>query len=148
MLIVNKDLCPHDQDTTYTKPAIVHCVSACGVMGAGFAAKVPFAHKTMFRKEKHEVGSCFYTSTATSLYAHLVTKPFGYNKPTMLTFTRALTEFLGNPTLHLISREWHSPLIGCGLDRLNKDKVIAMIEYLLAKREEEINWYLHMPENV
>lgn len=145
MIIIKNDLCPHDTGIEYRSPAIIHCVSACGIMGAGFAKNVPARHKFLFRSQKHEVGTCHFTFTETSTYAHLVTKPFGYDKPTMLTFTKALTDFLNNPAIHKISREWHSPMIGCGLDGLKQESVMAIIDHLMSQRQNEIDWYIHIP---
>lgn len=135
MYNVTHGFCPHS-GTDSQHEHIVHCVSADGKMGAGFAAHVPYQHKCLFRQHvdtnynnwTEAIGQCIITIGENETYAHLVTKERHWHKPTINTLQAALNSFIAENKALGEGINWKSPLIGCGLDRLPQAKVIPMIE--------------------
>ena len=139
-----------DLFTVPTDYILVHCISADFAMGAGIAKE--FARRGV--KEKLikkfpgliKIGDCLITATTEwQLEFSLVTKAKYWQKPTYDSLKIALI----NAKLYLLmiadketkepkTVKLAMPRIGCGLDRLQWDKVKAIIEEVFADTDVEI----------
>nr|DAT91113.1 MAG TPA: hypothetical protein [Caudoviricetes sp.] len=134
-----------DLFTVPTDYILVHCISADLAMGAGIAKE--FARrevKAELQKEYQdvEVGDCLVSNaTDWGVEFNLVTKEKYWQKPTYKTMRMALenTEYLCEEIMrHGETVKLAMPRIGCGLDRLQWDKVKAIIEEVFADTDVEI----------
>lgn len=127
--------------------ALAHCISADFVLGAGIA--VAFAERGV-RDELHrkyddlkpdpfERGYCLKTTEQQGypVVYNLVTKEKVYHKPTYQSLTDALLELrkqmLGDEIYKLAI-----PRIGCGLDRLDWERVSLIIKDVFGDTDIEI----------
>lgn len=138
-----------EQRDLFTAPTdyiLVHCISADLAMGAGIAKE--FARRGVKAKLQRdfqgyvEVGDCL-VSTATDWDCEfsLVTKEKYWQKPTYESMRIALedTKHLCEEAIsHGYTVKLAMPRIGCGLDRLQWDKVKAIIEEVFADADVEI----------
>lgn len=133
-----------DLFTVPTDYILVHCISADFAMGAGIAKE--FARRGVKARliENYrgmtKVGDCAITATTDwRLEFNLVTKEKYWQKPTYgslktaLVNARILALMDDNEPVKLAM-----PRIGCGLDRLQWDKVKAIIEEVFADTDVEI----------
>lgn len=134
-----------DLFTVPTDYILVHCISADLVMGAGIAKE--FARrgvKAELQKEYQdiEVGDCLVSDiTGWRAELNLVTKEKYWQKPTYETMRMALEDAkdLCEETISYgYTMKLAMPRIGCGLDRLQWDKVKAIIEEVFADTDVEI----------
>lgn len=136
-----------DLFTVPTDYILVRCISADFAMGAGIAKE--FARRGVKARlqrdyqdiEDIEVGDCL-VSDATGWRAefNLVTKEKYWQKPTYETMRMALedTKSLYEELMSYENVKLAMPRIGCGLDRLQWDKVKAIIEEVFADTDIEI----------
>lgn len=140
-----------EQRDLFTVPKdyiLVHCISADFAMGAGIAKE--FARRGVKAQlqrdyqdiEDIEVGDCL-VSDATDWRCEfsLVTKEKYWQKPTYETMRMALEDAkdLYEETISYgYTMKLAMPRIGCGLDRLQWDKVKAIIEEVFADTDVEI----------
>ena len=131
---------------------LVHCISADFKMGAGIAKKFAemgtrdwlfdlYNDKPYPWKGK---GDCVYTwaAKAKGKYKgvfHLITKRMYYEKPTYVTLRQALESLKEScaPNFHDV-KKIAMPKIGCGLNRLDWDKVKPIIQKVFADTDIEI----------
>ena len=134
-----------DLFTVPTDYILVHCISADLAMGAGIAKE--FARrgvKAELQKDYQdiEVGDCLVSdTTGWRAELNLVTKEKYWQKPTYETMRMALedTKSLYEEIMSYIETvKLAMPRIGCGLDRLQWDKVKAIIEEVFADTDIEI----------
>ncbi|MEO2205254.1 macro domain-containing protein [Paenibacillus pabuli] len=122
-------------DEAYT---LAHCISADARMGAGIA--VQFRERfglevlqEQAKQEALEIGRCYPVGRT----LNLVTKAKFSNKPTYLSFTRAV-ESMRDVCKEQGINKLAMPQIGCGLDRLKWDKVSGIIQDTFADTDVEI----------
>ena len=127
---------------------IAHCISADFALGAGIAKEIDRRFNT--REELKKKYPNFYgkwvstnplanngTCLLTGRILNLVTKDRYYEKPTYKNLCYALTTMLSYCRAYNI-KKIAMPLIGCGLDRLQWDRVSAMIKEIFADEDIEI----------
>jgi O-acetyl-ADP-ribose deacetylase (regulator of RNase III) len=134
-----------DLFTVPTDYILVHCISADLAMGAGIAKE--FARRgvkaQLQRKYQNvEVGDCLVShATGWDVELSLVTKEKYWQKPTYKTMRMALEDAKILRCEGITSDEnvkFAMPRIGCGLDRLQWDKVKTIIEEVFADTDVEI----------
>ena len=121
--------------------ALVHCISADYALGAGIATE--FAKRGV----KEELISCYSRTpvgkatithaTGWILEFNLVTKEKFYQKPTYEALHSALVHMKLYCNLFKIDK-LAMPKIGCGLDKLEWNKVKQIIENVFANKDMEI----------
>ena len=134
-----------DLFTVPTDYTLVHCISADLAMGAGIAKE--FAKrgaKAQLQRDYQdiEVGDCLVSdTTGWRAELNLVTKEKYWQKPTYETMRMVLEDakWLYEEVLSYgITVKLAMPRIGCGLDRLQWNKVKAIIEEVFADTDVEI----------
>lgn len=131
---------------------LVHCISADFKMGAGIAKKFTemgtrdwlfdlYNDKTYPWRGK---GDCVYTwaANASNKYKgvfHLITKGKYFDKPTYATLRQSLESLREScsPIYHNV-KKIAMPKIGCGLDRLDWNRVRIIIQEVFADTDIEI----------
>lgn len=106
---------------------IAHCVSRDLAMSAGFAKEVRNRYYGRTRPEvdlSNPLANLICDVTKGKTLYHMITKEARYHKPTLVTLKTALEE-LCQVSQHQII---HMPFIGTGLDKLNKEDVLLLIE--------------------
>ena len=119
----------------YTKDrAPVHCISKDCMMGAGIAPlmKSTFNLWGLYSKVK-EWPSCVYYNGV----LNLVTKEHYYDKPTYESFKKALT-CMKNYLESFGIKRIVMPRIGCGLDKLEWEKVREYIKEVFEEMDIDI----------
>jgi hypothetical protein len=110
--------------------AWAHCVSACFTMGAGIALEFRrrFGNQAELLKQKVSIGgvATLKDPATGTLLCYLVTKAHYWQKPTYSSLVRSLLELRQLCVKHHIYTLC-IPRLGCGLDRLEWDKVKALI---------------------
>ena len=126
---------------------IAHCISADFALGAGIAKEIDRRFNT--REELKKKYPNFYrkwvstdplanngTCLLTGRILNLVTKDRYYEKPTYKNLSYALVMMFAYCKTYNIKKV-AMPLIGCGLDRLQWDRVSAMIKEIFADEDIE-----------
>lgn len=120
-----------EQRDLFTVPQgyyLAHCISADFALGAGIAKKFDEVYNMKFKLFKNYDNFEFdggETLLIDNVF-NLVTKPQCYNKPTYDTLREAL-EAIRTQMEYLDITKLAMPKIGCGLDRLQWDKVYDII---------------------
>lgn len=126
---------------------LVHCISADFKMGAGVAKE--FAKRgvkdelktsvfAVTHCESERVGKCKVTfATDWRAEFNLITKQKYWQKPTYNTLRMALNDMKSNRLPHN-KLKFAMPRIGCGLDKLQWDKVKQIIEEVFADTDVHI----------
>lgn len=109
----------------------VHCIAADHRMGAGIA--VPMAkkynlHALMDKEVLLRYPRCYYIGGV----MNLVTKKLSYHKPSYVDFEAAVGELRKQCVQNNITK-LVMPRIGCGLDRLEWDRVLPVLERELSE---------------
>lgn len=131
---------------------LAHCISADFKMGAGIAKKFAEMGTREWLFDLYDdkpypwngTGACVYTwaANAKDKYKgvfHLITKGKYYEKPTYTTLRQALEslKYSASSSIHDV-KKIAMPKIGCGLDRLDWNKVRPMIQDVFADTNIEI----------
>lgn len=133
-----------DLFTVPTDYILVHCISADLAMGAGIAKEFTKRGVKAQLIENYygmaKVGDCAVTATTGWRFEfNLVTKEKYWQKP---TYDSLKTTLINARILALMNDDkpvkLAMPRIGCGLDRLQWDKVKAIIEEVFADTDIEI----------
>lgn len=133
-----------DLFTVPTDYILVHCISADLAMGAGIAKEFTRRGvKAQLQRDYQdiEVGDCLVSdTTGWRAELNLVTKEKYWQKPTYETMRMALedTKSLYEEIMSYENVKLAMPRIGCGLDRLQWDKVKVIIEEVFADTDVEI----------
>lgn len=124
---------------------LVHCISADFALGAGIAKEINRRFNT--REELKKKYPNFYgrwesvypyaACLLTGRILNLVTKARYYEKPTYKNLYCALIMMFTYCRTYNI-KKIAMPLIGCGLDRLQWDRVSSMIKEIFADEDIEI----------
>lgn len=127
---------PNDLKTDISNLIFIHCISADFALGAGIAKTFADSYNVRnalnskyYRDTWYNRGYVLFTYTNINVM-NLVTKEKYYNKPTYKTLKESL-EDLKNQLLDspiLLEKILVMPKIGCGLDRLEWNKVKDIIE--------------------
>lgn len=139
---IKKDLFSVDEDYYF-----VHCISSDIAMGKGIAVKFRDMGVKKFIKDTYAVnwegtGFCIGARAGGRTVFNLVTKQYYYDKPTYQTMRQALEdlyyklerlEFVFGNHVKLAM-----PLIGCGLDKLEWNKVSEIIKDVFKDADVEI----------
>jgi len=132
-LTENKQDLFKNTDTYY----YAHCISADFALGAGIAVRFDkrynMASKLKVLANPSEVGS----SVLISNVFNLVTKEKYWQKPTYKSLESSLVQ-MRDYMIRFNIKKLAMPKIGCGLDRLQWDKVKAIIEELFKDTDIEI----------
>lgn len=120
---------------------LAHCISSDFVMGAGIAAQFTKrgVKRTLMRNYAQQwngKGYCLPCAMGEYTVCNLVTKEKVYHKPTYETLKDSLIdmrEFFKN-----VSAKIAMPLIGCGLDGLEWEKVKAIISEVFENTDYDI----------
>lgn len=131
---VEKDL--FSVDPQYS---LVHCVSADFALGAGIAKQ--FDTRFNMRYELFEKYGSYHFTGGKCLKIgsvfNLVTKDKCWQKPTYKALREAL-EDMKKQAVTLKIKYLAMPLIGCGLDRLEWDRVRELLEKVFADTDVDI----------
>jgi hypothetical protein len=110
--------------------SLCHCVSACLHMGRGIAPVFKNKYKRVDELKRQNAkpgGMCFlYVPDEDRYIYYLVTKEKYFNKPTYTTMENSLTAMRDHCFENGV-RKLSMPVIGCGLDKLEWDKVRNII---------------------
>ena len=122
--------------------SLCHCVSSDLKMGRGIALafRKKFGRINELKSQHPTVGGLCILEEETRYIYYLVTKRFYYEKPTYETLKSSLVALRE----HMISHNVKSismPLIGCGLDRLQWNKVKELLYENFEDTEISINVY-------
>lgn len=115
-----------DVDNSY---AVAHCVSQDFKMGAGIAKQFRNRYPKMAEhclSKNPKIGDAVMYEHGGKIIFNLVTKKYYHNKPTYTSLEKTLVDMkkqMNQMGLQKIAM----PLIGCGLDRLNWQKVKDII---------------------
>jgi hypothetical protein len=145
-----------EQRDLFALPAeymLVHCISADFAMGAGIAKQFTRLgiREALLRGEMLGIphvqgefegrGYCLFAGAEGCAWtvANLVTKQRYFHKPTYQTLTDALLDLKGGLETDFPDvRKLGMPLIGCGLDRLQWERVSGIILDIFRDTDTEI----------
>ena len=137
-----------DLFTAPVSSLLVHCISADFALGAGIAKR--FASMDVKRqlismggRYKWEgSGYCIITGSKDGWnVANLVTKQYAYGKPTYNTLRQSL-EHLKSICKEAGYSDLAMPTIGCGLDRLEWNKVKEIVKDVFEDTDVNITAYI------
>lgn len=119
--IINDDLFKSNDN-------LAHCVSEDMKMGKGIALifKEKYGSVDKLLEQKKTVGEVAYIKYENKFIFYLITKRVYYGKPTYKNLATALMN-LYNLCHSLNIKTISMPKIGCGLDKLNWEKVLSML---------------------
>ena len=115
-------------DLFSTKGSLCHCVSKCLGMGKGIAVKFKqdFGGVDELRSQGPSIGGVCTLQRDDRFVYYLITKSHYSDKPTYDDFTSSLTEMAKHMKANGV-KEISMPKIGCGLDKLQWDRVTKII---------------------
>ena len=133
-----------EQRNLFTVPQgyyLAHCISGDCKLGAGIAKRFDEIYNMKFKlhhffiddNNKLSVGESYLVDNV----FNLVTKLYYYNKPTYDTLYEALSD-MKEDCIYLHIDKIAIPRIGCGLDKLNWEKVKNIIENIFEDTNIEI----------
>jgi O-acetyl-ADP-ribose deacetylase (regulator of RNase III) len=119
---------------------IVHCISKDGQMGLGFAKdvhiKYPIVKKKVQENQKSiNIGDCYSIKWGDIYIFNLITKEAYYHKPNKSDFIKSVEKLALECEFHKIEK-LVMPRIGCGLDKLNWDFVLPILQKELSGIKE------------
>ncbi|KAM8709598.1 hypothetical protein ACLKA7_016412 [Drosophila subpalustris] len=126
--------------------SLAHCVGADLGMGAGIAVKFKeiYGKVDELRSQKAASGEVAVLKDDQRYIYYLVTKPQSWDKPTYDSLQSSLEKMRD----HMLKNDIDKlaiPLIGCGIDGLEWDKVSALLEQVFGKEQVEIVVYNYVP---
>lgn len=126
----NGDLFTNYNDNCFS---YAHCVSADLVMGAGIAIKFKEKYSERFNElDESKLGNIVYWQNGNQFVYNLITKNLYWQKPTYKTLKSALYNMYNHAMLNGI-KIIIMPRIGCGLDRLEWNKVKEIINEIFTE---------------
>lgn len=127
------------------KYALAHCISLDCAMGAGIAVAFDQKFKGMKNECKRHLDK--YGASVPNIYMfegiggrivfNLITKKVYYGKPTYQTITKCI-EMMREHCEHYSIKYLAMPKIGCGLDKLQWERVKEIIKTEFAQTDIEI----------
>ena len=134
---INGDLfsCP-------SSASLAHCISEDAHMGKGIATlfKRKFGGVDAIKSQKAQTGEIAVLERADRFVYYLITKRRYFHKPTYDTLRSALTAMKIHAVAHEID-EICMPRIGCGLDKLDWDRVKRLLESEFRETKIQITVY-------
>lgn len=121
---------------------LAHCISADFALGAGIAKEFDIRYNMKYKLNQSFkdlatnndiVGSCLFIDNI----FNLVTKQLYFNKPTYNSISRSIKAMKGLALNNNITKI-AMPLIGCGLDKLNWNRVSEIIKETFQDTDIEI----------
>lgn len=134
-------------DLFTTQSVIVHCISSDCALGAGIAKQIDnrFGTKSKLKPYVIQIMKNFTVNggfaVRTGNVINLVTKSQYYQKPTYKTMESALVSLKKLCQTYNI-KDISMPAIGCGLDKLDLDRVIELIKTVFNDTDIKISMYL------
>lgn len=122
---------------------LAHCINGSYNLGAGIAKTfrdrllMQYRLRTLYPIEDGEQTKYIGKALLVGNVFNLVTKAFHYNKPTYESLCSALKD-MHDQCAKLGIKYLAMPKIGCGLDRLDWDKVREMIQKIFCDLDIEI----------
>nr|XP_046251669.1 ADP-ribose glycohydrolase OARD1 [Scatophagus argus] len=131
--------CPEDE-------ALAHCISEDCRMGAGIAVmfKQKFKGVEELKEQKRVTGQCAVLKRDKRFVYYLITKKKASQKPTYDSLRQSLEDMKSHCVLNGVTKI-SIPRIGCGLDRLQWDKVSVILEQVFKHANISITVY-SLPE--
>lgn len=131
--------CPEDE-------ALAHCISEDCRMGAGIAVvfKKTFSGVEELKEQKKLTGQCAVLKRGNRFVYYLITKKKATQKPTYDSLRQSLEDMKSHCIQNGVTRV-SMPRIGCGLDRLQWDRVSAILEQVFRHANISITVY-SLPE--
>mmetsp|Transcript_9967 Transcript_9967/g.15157 ORF Transcript_9967/g.15157 Transcript_9967/m.15157 type:complete len:187 (-) Transcript_9967:28-588(-) len=131
-----------DLFTSPESSSLCHCISRDLGMGKGIAKvfKSKFGGLDTLRQQKANVGECAVLMRQNRYVYYLITKEKYWHKPTYESLTASL-EYMKNHAVIYNVDEISMPKIGCGLDRLQWDKVERIIIKIFQATNIKISVY-------
>ncbi|XP_041051434.1 ADP-ribose glycohydrolase OARD1-like isoform X1 [Carcharodon carcharias] len=139
-----------DLFTCPAQDALAHCISEDCRMGAGIAVSFRrrFQSVQELLNQKKKTGDVAVLKAKQRYIYYLITKKRAYQKPTYDSLQSSL-EAMMRHCLNNGVRRISMPRIGCGLDKLNWDKVAARIQEVFKNTDIQITVYsLETPAKV
>lgn len=122
---------------------IAHCISADFALGAGIAKafrdKLGMKNKLLQEYQQYNVNNIGKALLIDNCF-NLITKELYFHKPTYNSLTSALLDMKKQCAENNITK-LAMPKIGCGLDRLEWDKVKPIIERIFFEDSFEVRIY-------
>ncbi|XP_045912479.1 ADP-ribose glycohydrolase OARD1 isoform X1 [Micropterus dolomieu] len=131
--------CPEDD-------ALAHCISEDCRMGAGIAVmfKKKFKGVGELKEQKKLTGQCAVLQRDRRFVYYLITKKKASQKPTYDSLRQSLDDMKSHCELNGVTRI-SMPRIGCGLDRLQWERVSEILEQVFKHTNVSITVY-SLPE--
>ncbi|XP_038577990.1 ADP-ribose glycohydrolase OARD1 [Micropterus salmoides] len=131
--------CPEDD-------ALAHCISEDCRMGAGIAVmfKKKFKGVGELKEQKKLTGQCAVLQRDRRFVYYLITKKKASQKPTYDSLRQSLDDMKSHCALNGVTRI-SMPRIGCGLDRLQWERVSEILEQVFKHTNVSITVY-SLPE--
>ena len=122
--------------------SLAHCISADCRLGKGIALlfKKKFGGVPEMKAQHCKPGELAVLRRGERFIYALVTKKMYYDKPTYDTLRRSLHALKEHCAAHEV-KHLAMPRIGCGLDRLNWDRVLSMIRSEFRDTSIEVEIY-------
>jgi O-acetyl-ADP-ribose deacetylase (regulator of RNase III) len=123
--------------------SLAHCVSACFHMNKGIAKtfKKRFGSVQDLLEQKKTPGSVAVLKHQDNFIYYLVTKEKFYQKPTMKSLEKSLVEMRDHCVQNNVTR-LAMPRIGCGLDKLDWNKVQNLVSTIFQDTSIEIRVFI------
>ena len=130
-------------DLFSSRQSLAHCVSEDLAMGAGIAKifKHQFKNVQYLRQQRIGVGKVAILPVDSRFIYYLVTKKRHFDKPTYANVRYSLVE-MRNHALEKQVSQISMPAIGCGLDKLNWDRMKLIIKEVFLHTDIDITIYL------
>ncbi|XP_078663241.1 ADP-ribose glycohydrolase OARD1-like [Branchiostoma floridae x Branchiostoma belcheri] len=122
--------------------SLVHCISQDCHMGKGIAVifKKKFGRVEELKRQGQKPGGVAVLKTEQRYVYYLVTKEKYWQKPTYRSLESSLQAMRAHCEQHQVSR-LAMPRIGCGLDRLQWDRVSQMLQSIFSDTDITITVY-------
>ena len=129
-------------DLFTSNDSLAHCVSKDFVMGKGIALilKSKFGKVQHLKSQDQGIGGCAVIANDDYFIYYLVTKEQYFHKPTYETLHSSLVKMKEHAIANNV-KAISMPRIGCGLDRLNWEKVKLIIQEAFKDTDIKITVY-------
>ena len=136
------ELIKGDLFTSPESSSLCHCVSRDLGMGKGIAVlfKKKFGGLNALRAQKAQIGQCAILMRQNRFVYYLITKERYFHKPTYQTITASIEYMKNHAVINNVSHI-SMPKIGCGLDRLQWNRVEAIIRSTFKNTNIKISVY-------